>query len=184
VADAELQLSPSEGTVPDTSIHTDSVGIARVRWTLGHAAGDHALAVHLDGMKQLLKLTAVARPAAAANLSFDDAPGEARGTHARSKHLIALVTDAFGNPVPDARLSFSTRSGSVAPARAVSDAKGRAKISWTLGTKPGDQSLSGVVQGTDVRESFVVPGVGAPPHTPAKTASSKATPSKAAKKRS
>ncbi|HZI40064.1 MAG TPA: Ig-like domain-containing protein [Gemmatimonadaceae bacterium] len=184
VADAELQLSPSEGSVPDTSIHTDSLGIARVRWTLGHAAGDHALAVHLDGMKKLLKLTAVARPAAAANLSFDDAPGEAKGTHAKSKHLIALVTDAYGNPVPDARLSFSTRSGSVTPARAVSDTKGRVKISWTLGTKPGDQSLSGAVQGTDVRESFVVPGAGAPTRTPAKTAATKTSSSKTTKKRS
>jgi adhesin/invasin len=185
VADAELQLSPSEGEVPDTSIHTDSLGIARVRWTLGHAAGDHSLAVHLDGMKKLLKLTAVARPAAAANLSFDDSPGESRSTHAKGKHLVALVTDAFGNPVPEARLSFSTHSGSVSPSRAVSDAKGRVTISWTLGTKPGDQSLTGSVQGTDVRGSFVVPAVAAPPHTPpAKATSAKSTSSKTAKKRS
>src|SRR5438105_1392667 len=184
VADAELQLSPSEGTVPDTSIHTDSLGIARVRWTLGHAAGDHALAVHLDGMKKLLKLTAVARPATAANLSFDDAPGETKSARAKGKHLVALVTDAFGNPVPDARLSFSTRSGSVRPTRAVSDGNGRVKVSWTLGTKPGDQSLTGSVQGTDVRGSFVVPGTGVSTHTPAKTASAKVTPSKTVKKRS
>jgi len=184
VADAELQLSPSEGSVPDTSIHTDSLGVARVRWTLGHAAGDHSLAVHLDGMKKLLKLTAVARPAAAANLSFDDSPGEAKSTRAKGKHLVALVTDAFGNPVPDARLSFATRSGSVSPSRAVSDAKGRVRISWTLGTKPGDQSLTGSVQGTDVRGSFVVPATAAPTHTPAKTASAKSTSSKTTRKRS
>jgi len=184
VADAELQLSPSEGSVPDTSIHTDSLGVARVRWTLGHAAGDHSLAVHLDGMKKLLKLTAVARPAAAANLSFDDLPGESKSTHAKGKRLLALVTDAFGNPVPDARLSFTTHSGSVSPSRAVSDAKGRVKISWTLGTKPGDQSLTGSVQGTDVRGSFVVPGTATPTHTPAKTASAKSTSSKTTRKRS
>jgi hypothetical protein len=182
VADAELQLSPSEGEVPDTSIHTDSSGIARVRWTLGHSAGDNALAVHLDGMKKLLKLTAVARPAAAANLSFDDAPGETRSSRTRGKHLVALVTDAYGNPVPDARVSFSTRSGSVSPSRAVSDAKGRVKVSWTLGGKPGDQSLIGSVQGTDVRGSFQISGAGS--STPAKTASSKGTSSKPSKKRS
>jgi len=184
VADAELQLSPSEGSVPDTSIHTDSLGVARVRWTLGHAAGDHSLAVHLDGMKKLLKLTAVARPAAAANLSFDDLPGESKSTHAKGKRLLALVTDAFGNPVPDERLTFATHSGSVSPSRAVSDAKGRVKISWTLGTKPGDQSLTGSVQGTDVRGSFVVPATATPTHTPAKTASAKSTSSKTTRKRS
>jgi hypothetical protein len=183
VADAELELSPSEGSVPDTSVRTDSVGVARVRWTLGHTAGDHALAVHLDGMEKLLKLTAVAKPAAPANLSFDDAPAESKSTRMRGKHLLALVTDAYGNPVPDARLSFSTRSGSVTPNRAVSDAKGRVRVSWTLGGKPGDQSLSGSVQGTDVRGSYIVPAIGSP-HTPAKAASAKVPTSKTSKKRS
>lgn len=181
VADAELQLSPSDGAVPDTSIHTDSNGVARIRWTLGHVAGDHSLAVHLDGIEKLFKLTAVARPAAPANLSFDDALGESKSAHGRGKHLVALVTDAYGNPVSDVRLTFSTRSGSVTPSRAVSDSKGRVKVIWTLGTKPGDQSLIGSVAGTDVRGSFVVPGV-ALPHTPAKTTATK--PASKSKKRS
>lgn len=183
VADAELQLSPSEGTVPDTSVHTDSLGAARIHWTLGHAAGDHALAVHLDGVQKLLKLTAVARPASAANLSFDDVPGESRSTRAKGRHLFALVTDAFGNPVPDARLNFSTHSGNVSPSRAVSDSKGRVKVSWTLGGKPGDQSLVGSVQGTDVKGSFVIPGAVAPTRTPAKAASAKVSSSKTTKKK-
>jgi hypothetical protein len=183
VADSELQLSPSAGTVPDTSIHTDSLGLARIHWTLGHSAGDHALAVHLDGMKKLLKLTATARPATPANLSFDDAPGESKSTHAKGKHLVAVVTDAYGNPVPEVRVSFATRSGSVAPSRAVSDVKGRVRVSWTLGGRPGDQSLVGSVPGTDVRGSFVVPGA-VPARTPAKTASTKTTPVKSSRKRS
>jgi hypothetical protein len=178
VADAELQLLPSAGTVPDTSVHTDSLGVARIRWTLGHSAGDHSLAMHLDGIEKLFKITALARPAAPANLSFDDAPGE-KGSHAKGKHLVALVTDAYGNPVPDVRLNFSTKSGSVAPGRAVSDAKGRVKVTWSVGGHPGDQSLVGSVSGSDVRGSFVVPGVtqaGAPakPHaTPKKVTTSK-----------
>jgi hypothetical protein len=174
VADAELQLSPSDGAVPDTSIHTDSNGVARIRWTLGHAAGDHSLAIHLDGVEKLFKLTAMARTASAANLSFDDALGEGKSTHAKGKHLVALVTDAYGNPVPEVRLTFSTHTGSVSPSRAVSDAKGRVKVTWTLGTKPGDQSLTGTVSGTDVKGSFVVPGV-ASPHPTTKASSSKPT---------
>ena len=182
IADSELQLSPSDGSVPDTSIHTDSNGVARIHWTLGHSAGDHALAVHLDGLKKLLKITASARPAAPANVSFDDAAGE-RSSRAKGKHLVALVTDAYGNPVPDVRLSFSTRSGSVTPNHAVSDAKGRVKVSWAVGTRPGDQSLVGSVPGTDVRGSFTVPAAGSS-KTPAKTASAKGTSSKSSRKRS
>lgn len=178
VADAELQLLPSAGTVPDTSVHTDSLGVARIHWTLGHSAGDHALAVHLDGIEKLLKISAVARPAAPANLSFDDALGE-KAAHAKGKRLLALVTDAYGNPVPDVRLSFSTKSGSVTPSRAVSDAKGRVTVTWTVGGRPGDQSLVGSVPGTDVRGSFVVPSV-IQAGSPAKPASTpkKAAPSK------
>jgi adhesin/invasin len=154
VADAELLLSPSAGSVPDTAIQADSLGIARIKWTLGRSAGDHTLAVHIDGVKKLLKVSARALPAAPANLTFDDVPADGRPSRGK-KQLVAIVTDAFGNPVPDTRVSFSTRSGSVSPARAVSDAQGRVHVSWTLGTKPGEQSVTGSVPGTDVRESFV-----------------------------
>lgn len=171
VADAELQLLPSAGTVPDTSVHTDSLGVARIRWTLGHSAGDHSLAMHLDGIEKLYKITAIARPASPANLSFDDAPGD-KSSHGKAKHLVALVTDAYGNPVPDVRLNFSTHSGSVTPGRAVSDAKGKVKVTWSVGSRPGDQSLVGSVSGTDVRGEFVVPGV-TQAGSPAKPAASK-----------
>jgi hypothetical protein len=152
VADAALVLSPSEGSVRDTIVETDSSGLVRIRWTLGRAAGDHSLALHMDGLKRLLKVTAHALPAGPANLSFDDAPSD-RTSRARS--LVALVTDAFGNPVPDARVSFSTKSGSVSPSRAVTDAKGHVKVKWTPAGKPSE-ALTGAVQGTDVRGSFLL----------------------------
>lgn len=172
VADTELELAPSAGSIPDTVVHTDSNGVARVRWTLGHAAGEHTMAVHLDGVEKLLKMTATARPAAAANLSFDDAPGESKSNRAgKLKHLIALVTDAYGNPVPDAKVSFTTRSGRVTPSRAVTDSHGRVAVLWTRGTQPGEQSLIGSVHGSDVRGTFTSNGPAAM-HTATKPASS------------
>ena len=57
------------------------------------------------------------------------------------------------------------------------------KISWALGSKPGDQSLVGSVPGTDVKGSFVIPAAGST-HTPAKTAAAKGTSSKSSRKRS
>ena len=173
VADAALVLSPSEGSVRDTVMETDSAGVAHIRWTLGRSAGDHSLALHMDGLKKLLKVTAFALPAAPANLSFDDGPADSR-TSRTKRSLVALVTDAFGNPVPDARVSFSTRSGSVTPSRAVSDAKGHVKLTWTLGGKPGDQSVTGAVQGTDVRGSFMAQ----PPHSDVRQAGQPIAPPK------
>ena len=183
VADAALVLSPSEGSVRDTIVETDSSGLVRIRWTLGRAAGEHSLALHMDGLKRLLKVTAHALPASPANLSFDDAPTDSRTARARS--LVALVTDAFGNPVPDARVSFSTKSGSVSPNRAVTDAKGHVKVKWTTSGKPSE-SLTGAVQGTDVRGSFLLQPRGevvqaghpaaAPKVAPPKTAPPKVVP--------
>lgn len=156
VAAAALTLAPSGGVLEDTALVTDSLGFARTRWTMGHSAGDYTLAVHVDGVKKLLKIVAHANPASPANLAFDDAPGDRRSREAaKRKRLLALVTDVYGNPVPDARVNFSVKSGTVTPARAVSDAKGRAALTWNVGSKPGEQTLTGSVRGTDVTGEYV-----------------------------
>jgi hypothetical protein len=174
VAGAALTLAPSGGIVADSVLSTDSLGYARTRWTMGHSAGDFTLAVHVDGVKKLLKVTARATPAAAANLAFDDAPREKRVREsARQKRLFAVVTDVYGNPVPDARVNFKVKSGTVTPARVVSDAKGRAALTWKLGSTPGEQTLTGVVRGTDVTGEYVTQVGGAVREPLAKQASLK-----------
>jgi len=157
VSGATLTLSPSGGTLSDTSLTTDSLGVARIRWTMGHSAGAYSLAVHVEGVKKLLKVSARAMPAAPANLAFDDVPGEKRSHYSvKSKRLYALVTDVYGNPVPEARVNFSVKSGTVSPTRAVSDSRGRAALTWKLGSKPGEQVLKGAVRGTDVTGEYVI----------------------------
>ena len=174
VADVPLTLSPSGGAVPDSAPHTDSLGRAKIRWTLGHGAREYTLAAHVDGIKQLLKVNARAMPAKAANLSFEDGP--ASHAHAKGEHsLYALVTDVYGNPVSEATVSFATKSGMVKPSRAVTDAKGRVALTWTPGAAAGEQTLRGRVRSTDVTGSYVVEVAGrdAPKATkPAKASSS------------
>jgi len=156
VAGATLTLAPSGGTLSDTSLTTDSLGLARTRWTMGHTAGDYSLAVHVEGVKKLLKVVAKATAATAANLAFDDAPVERKSREAaKTKKLYAVVTDVYGNPVPDARVNFSAKAGVVTPGRAVSDNRGRAALTWKLGSKAGEQTLRGVVKGTDVTGEYV-----------------------------
>jgi hypothetical protein len=156
VAAAALTLSASGGILSDTALLTDSLGVASTRWTMGHSAGDYSLAAHVEGVKQLLKVVARATPSAPANLAFDDVPGDKRSKDlAKAKRLFALVTDVYGNPVPDARVTFSVKSGTVTPARAMSDAKGRAALTWKLGSKTGEQTLKGIVRGTDVTGEYV-----------------------------
>jgi len=171
VSDVPLTLSPSGGAVPDSTPRTDSLGRAKIRWTMGHGAREYTLAVHVDGIKQLLKVNAHATAAKAANLSFEDGP--ASRAHAKGAHsLYALVTDVYGNPVPDATVSFTTRSGVVKPSRAVTDAKGRSVLSWTPGAAAGEQTLRGSVRSSDVTGSYVVEVAGRESAKPAKSTKS------------
>lgn len=162
VAGVSLVLSPSAGELTDTVMTADSLGSARIHWTMGRAAGDATLAVHVDGVRKLVKVKARATAGAAANLSFEDVPAPSRHEHSRGKRLSALVTDVYGNPVPDVRVRFSTKSGSVTPGRAVTDAKGRVAVTWVPGTASGDQTLVGSAHDGDVTGRFVLPGPARP----------------------
>lgn len=156
VSGIPIVLSLSGGSVPDSTPRTDSLGIARISWTMGRTAGAHSLALHVDGLDKLLKVSASATPGRAANLSFEDAPQ--RGARTRAKPVYALVTDEYGNPVPDAQVTFSTKTGTVTPARVVTDARGRALLRWLPGAGAGDHVLSGAVRSTDVKGSMTVHG--------------------------
>jgi len=173
VAHTSLVISLSGGSVPDTALRADSLGFARTRWTLGRSAGGHTLTVQVDGIKKLLKLTAFATPGAVANLSFDDVPPDKR-SRTRAKKLQAIVTDVYGNPIPDAPLSFSSKSGTVTPARAVTDARGRVALRWVPSSKPGEQTLNGIVRSTDVRGMYVTQI--AKPDSPSKPTASRPRP--------
>jgi hypothetical protein len=179
VANTPVHVVPSSGSVADSALTTDEQGLVKVRWTMGRLAGEQSMAVRVEGVKKLVKVAALTTPAAPANLSFDDAPAPATPARSksRSRHLYAVVTDVYGNPVPDAQVMFSTKSGTVTPARAVSDTRGRAELTWTPGVKPGEQALVGSVRSTDVTGKYTTV-VGAAHEPPARASSSRSIPVK------
>jgi hypothetical protein len=77
------------------------------------------------------------------------------------------LTDAYGNPVADQPVVFSTKSGTVSPARVMTDAKGRAHTRWTPASKVGKRTLVAAVKGSDARATFVLE---APEPVPVKAA--------------
>jgi hypothetical protein len=151
VADAALVVSLSSGALPDSLVRTDASGRAALSWTLGRSAGNHAMGVHLDGLKESLHVLASAQPGAPANIAFD----EVRGSHAvtSTRKLVAMVTDLYGNPVPNVRLGLTAQGGRVSPSRAVSDGRGAVSLTWTPGS---GAALSGAIAGTDVRETYAL----------------------------
>jgi hypothetical protein len=149
-----VTLVPAQGSVDDSVLTTDSVGRVMVSWTLGRTAGLHRMAARVAGIERPVEISARARPAAPANLAFVEPKP---GTASRAvQSLDADLTDAYGNPVADQPVVFSTKHGTVNPARVMTDARGRAHTRWTPGSKAGDRSLTASVRGTEARAVFVL----------------------------
>jgi len=156
-----LTLEPQAGSVGDSMVVTDATGRAKLPWTLGHSTGAQHLKVRVEGIDRPLEITARARAAAPANLAFvTPKPGTA--TRA-VQSLDVDLTDAYGNPVADQPVVFTTKFGSVSPARVMTDAHGRAHTRWTPASKEGRRTLLAAVKGTEARATFVLePPVAAP----------------------
>ncbi|HXF01522.1 MAG TPA: Ig-like domain-containing protein, partial [Arthrobacter sp.] len=117
-------------------------------------AGLHRMTARVEGIERPIEVAARARPAAPANLAFvEPKPGTANRA---IQSLDADLTDAYGNPVADKPVVFSTRFGTVSPARVMTDARGRAHTRWTPGSKVGERTLVAAVKGTEARATFVL----------------------------
>jgi len=149
-----VTILPSGGTVADSAPVTDSTGRVRVPWTLGRNAGLQRMTARVEGVARPVEISVRARAAGPANLTFvTPKPGTANRA---IQSLDVDVTDAYGNPVADQPVVFSTKFGSVSPGRVMTDAHGRAHTRWTPGTKVGQRTLLAGVKGTDARASFVL----------------------------
>jgi hypothetical protein len=151
VADAALVVSVASGTLLDTLVRTDSIGNAALHWILGRSAGSQTMSVRLNGLAASLHVIASAEPGAPANLDFDEV--RSSPAEASKRKLVAAVTDLYGNPVPNAKLTLTAKGGRVSPSRAVSNVRGAVPLTWTPGV---GSALSGAIAGTDVRETFTL----------------------------
>ena len=149
-----VTLMPTGGEVTDSIVTTDSTGRVFLAWTLGRKTGVHRLTARVEGVERPLEISARARPAVPANLAFVEPKP---GTEKRAiQSLDVDLTDAYGNAIADQPVVFSTKFGSVSPARVMTDAKGRAHTRWTPGSKAGKRTLLAAVKGTEARTTFVL----------------------------
>jgi hypothetical protein len=161
VAGIPVLLSLTSGTVVDSGPVTDSTGRVQLAWTLGRSTGLQRLSARVEGVQRSVEIAARARAAAPANLAFA-APKP--GTANRAiQSLDVDLTDAYGNPVMDQAVVFSTKFGSVSPSRVMTDGRGRAHTRWTPGSKAGKRTLLAAVKGTDARAEFALESAPTPP---------------------
>ena len=132
------QVTPAEtNTNPD--------GLAQADWVLGAPSGTQVVTARVIGADDIPSVTfeASVQPAAArrlARLGGHDQSG-AVGTEL-SDPLVVLVTDEFGNPVPDVAVEWSTGNGSVDPGSSTTNSDGQAATTWTLGSSTGPQAAT------------------------------------------
>jgi adhesin/invasin len=154
VPGATVTVAPAHGSVTDSVLATDSTGIVTLRWTLGAPAGAQKLLARVAGVAKPVEVTAnasVGKPSKA-SFAFASAVGTAGKLVAPAPSV--TVTDAVGNPIAGAMVSFTVSSGTVSTAKVRTDAKGRASTKWTLGTRVGTQTLTASVAGTAARATL------------------------------
>src|SRR6185437_10892170 len=158
VADAPLTLEVSGGSVADSSVRTHSAGRATVRWRLGHAAGPYTLSARLsDGEAAPIVVTAKANAGAPEVLTVEETSPKTRA-HSLARSVVATLKDAYGNPIVDEPLRFTTKTGSVSPASAMTDAQGRARVTWTLSSKAAENLIIASLRGTDLKQTLAIEG--------------------------
>jgi hypothetical protein len=154
VPDVPVTLLPASGSVADSVLTSDSAGRVVVAWTLGRTTGVQHLTARVEGIERPIEFSARARAAGPANLAFVEPKP---GTASRAVQSLDVdLTDAYGNPVADQPVVFTTKFGSVSPARVMTDARGRAHTRWTPASKTGKRTLAAAVKGSDARATFVL----------------------------
>ena len=111
------------------------------------ANGEGVLTASLGELSATASVSVAQRPSAMDAVGGDGQA--ARQGLALAEAVVVEVTDARGTPVQDVVVVFAPADGdgSADPDTIATDAAGRAQTSWTLGDRPGEQSLVASIAG-------------------------------------
>lgn len=140
VAGVTVTFTPSgDGVVSASTVVTDSLGDALVRWQLGTAPSQQTLRATVGSITTTLTASAQARFLIANGNNQVAAPGSYVGP----KDPGVRLTRLDGTPVPGATIQFApSGNGSVTSSAVTSDANGVALVRWQLAGSPGPNSLT------------------------------------------
>lgn len=128
------------------SFETSDPGVVRVTPTglavSAGSAGAGRIVVSSGGTKTIVPV--VVTPGSASRVVKSGGDGQRGAVGLRLEAPVSVKSvDAYGNPVPDAKVRFfALDGGGVTPPVAVSDGAGVASATWTLGRSPGVQRLT------------------------------------------
>ncbi|MCI0435232.1 MAG: hypothetical protein L0271_16565 [Gemmatimonadetes bacterium] len=138
------------GAANTATVHTGADGVARIGWLTGTTAGSQAVDARVGGLVPVL-FTVEARPGPPAMIHIESGDYQTGTVGLALSTLPAVrLRDAHGNATPGIEVAFAPvgASGSIAAARATTDAAGMATPgTWILGTRAGTQRLTVTVDG-------------------------------------
>jgi adhesin/invasin len=158
VEGASLKVVPFAGSVPDSAPASDAKGLVTLHWTLGTKAGSQQLEL-AAGSGPVVRVIAKALPMEPANVNPPVMPATWPAGRPLGRPVTVTVTDAYGNAIPNVQVVFSATTGSAAPLRVMTDAKGQAATKWMLGAAASDQVLTAAVKGTPAKTTITVKAV-------------------------
>ncbi len=152
---AETASPPGDGArgsvIAGADAITDADGVATAgSWTLGTTLGSYEISASAQGLEPAV-FTASAL--AGAGAAVEKAAGDGQSARVLTAVSVApavRVTDAFGNPVAGAAVTFEVTAGGgvVEGAFPRTAADGVAAVgSWTVGPAPGDNALTARAEG-------------------------------------
>ncbi len=148
---ATVTFEVTEGEVSETSVSTNSEGIAQVNWTLGTTIGTQTLLAKamladektaLEGSPVSITATATEKPKAAVIELLSGNGQSAIEKTALANPIEFVIKDQYGDLFEGATVYFSVTEGAVSASSAISDSNGKASVVWTLGTTIGIQNLT------------------------------------------
>jgi hypothetical protein len=158
---AFMAQDAAAGTIAPDTVTTDSQGEAVAHWILGTAPGDHLVVAQLvgdDSLPQVAEFRAAAKVGAPATMGAASVQGQpGRRGQVVATAPVVQVEDRYGNPVPDALVTWTVAAGQgqVGSPSTVTDAGGKATVTWTLGSRRGVQKLTGSIGSGNVTGSPV-----------------------------
>jgi len=151
------------GSLSTATATTDASGEARAEWTLGGSLGAQSATATVSGLAAVaFTAQATAGPPARVERVSGDGQTATVGS-ALSAPLAVRVTDAAGNPVAGATVTWQSTGGggALTPGTSTTDATGLAQAAWTLGSTPGANTATATVSGISVSFGATATAVGA-----------------------
>jgi hypothetical protein len=147
-----FSVTQGGGSVSSSTATTAANGQASTDWTLGTTAGaSQEVRATVSGATNVAQtFTATAVPDVAAIISADSGDNQQafRGTRL-ADYIVVRVRDQYANGIPNQIVQFTAPAGSgtIDSSAAFTDATGRARTGWTLGSDVGEDTVQAAVAG-------------------------------------